>query len=132
MSQTNAQKKAALKRQAKQKTRKDKVRTGRAKAAESLREQNGQLQLAMLNLRTMYDQKVMELGGLQQQMGMKDVLLTAAALKADIVLTADDLELAQSDEFIGYDLDTSDDSGQITISVVPAEEEEDDGEEDNK
>lgn len=130
MSQTSAQKKAAVKSRAKQKARNEKVGAGRTKAALILRKQNGELQMALLNIRTMYDQKVMEVAGLEQQIVQRDSILTAACIGDDLILAPAVLELAKSGQFIGYDIDHDEKTGQITITVVTAEGVDDNGSED--
>ena len=130
MTQSQKDKKAAAKARAKQKA-KLKNGTGRIEAIANLKETNGQLQTAMLNIRQMYDQKVMEAEALKQQVAQRDQLITAIAVDG-LTVSPERMQTVAEGTYVGYETEYDEDEG-LTFFVVAAEEvDEDEGETDDE
>lgn len=125
MAQTQAQKKAATKSRAKQKARG--AGAGSAKKLAALSEQNGQLQTAMLNIRQMYDQSIMEKQATQTALNERDQLITAflITLGGSFTVPKASIQAVMNGEYTGYGIAEDDEEG----FVLTAEEVQADGDE---
>jgi hypothetical protein len=126
MSQTNAQKKKALAKRAKQKSKNQMMGRQSGKTLTTLKTQNSQLQSALLNMRQMYDQSVMERDALRKQLGQRDQLITAIAIEygGSIPIEIAQLTLLEvaSGKWEGYDLSGDEKEASYLITPLLAEE----------
>ena len=131
MAQSSAQKKAAAKARRKQAESLGKQPTAK-RQRNQLQQKMGEMQMALLNTRQMYDQKVMEVEAFKQQITQRDQLLTAIAADRrgrKLVIKETTLVAVAEGKWAGYGIDVDEKTGNITLSAVDASKlEEDDSE----
>lgn len=120
MAQSNAQKKAAAKSRAKQRER----AKGPNKVA-ILQAQNGQLQGALLNIRHMYDQKVLEAQENLAAATRKDQLITALlSEQGTVVVSKEAIQAVLEGQFTGYNVEDEGEAFELTVLVAEEEDDE--------
>lgn len=103
------------------KSKRSRQQVDNANMIRALREANGQFQQSFLNVKNMYDQKVMETASLTQKIIVKDQLITALVLGGPLVVPHKHLASVTAGEFVGYDLDLDEETRDITITAIKGE-----------
>jgi len=101
-----------------------------AKVRRDARAAQAQAGMALMNMRQMYDQAVLEKNSLQQALNNRETLLAAMVIqfgkKATLVLKKASMENAQSGAWAGLDVTDSLKPVGIRFEVVEADEDEED------
>lgn len=120
MAQSEATKKQAAKSRAKQQER-NAGNPVRRKAVDALRDQNAGLQASLMNLRQMYDQKVVSLQLLEQQLNSRTALLVALVSESGgTVSISKEVVDSVTSRFEG--LNVHDGGADIVIELVEVED----------
>lgn len=128
MAQSSVQKKAAAKSRAKQRER---IADRPPSQGNPLQSQMGQLQMSLLNMRQMYDQKVMETQALKNLATSRDQIiaaLVAGARNKRLVIKKSALEAVLGGKYAGVSIDPVEDSDDLVVTLVLESDLEDDAE----